>query len=257
MKQWRWWPTIEKLSRDLWKDIVTPDKHLILEALAFIAFIILWFTGMIISSVYFFLKEAFLSITESRKTLKAAFFMSIIAVLVTLTVIRGVGWAPIDKLADMLPGVNLVPDHGTKKYVRQWAGTAIYEMQEHGIPASITLAQGILESGNGESKLTIDGRNHFGIKCGSDWKGAKSHHNDDTAGECFRNYDYDDQSFHDHSLFLKQNPRYASLFKLKPDDYRGWAKGLKDAGYATNNSYAKTLIKLIERYELYKFDRVR
>lgn len=139
-------------------------------------------------------------------------------------------------------------------YIGLWKEVAVRKMKEHGIPASITLAQGLLESGNGNSKLAREGNNHFGIKCTPDWTGGKTYHDDDAKGECFRKYKDAAQSYEDHAKFL-QRPRYASLFELKPTDYKGWAHGLKKAGYATDPSYAPKLISLIERYELDKLDR--
>jgi hypothetical protein len=131
---------------------------------------------------------------------------------------------------------------------------AVRKMKEHGIPASITLAQGLLESGNGNSKLAREGNNHFGIKCTPDWTGGKTYHDDDKKGECFRKYKDAAQSYEDHAKFL-QRPRYASLFELKPTDYKGWAHGLKKAGYATDPAYPQKLITLIERYQLQKLDQ--
>jgi hypothetical protein len=139
-------------------------------------------------------------------------------------------------------------------YIGQWKEVAVRKMKEHGIPASITLAQGLLESGNGNSKLAREGNNHFGIKCTPDWTGGKTYHDDDAKGECFRKYKNAEQSYEDHAKFL-QRPRYAALFELKPTDYKGWAHGLKKAGYATDPNYAPKLISLIERYELHKLDR--
>jgi len=126
-------------------------------------------------------------------------------------------------------------------------------MVQHGIPASITLAQGILESGNGNSELARSSNNHFGIKCHGTWSGRKTYHDDDAAGECFRAYDDPADSYADHSAFLKK-PRYARLFDLEVTDYKGWAHGLKSAGYATHPSYAQMLIDIIERNDLTTFD---
>ena len=144
-----------------------------------------------------------------------------------------------------------------KKYTRQdyidrWRVTALKNMFEHGIPASITLAQGILESGNGNSLLTRKANNHFGIKCHG-WDGPGYYMDDDKKDECFRVYKRAEDSFEDHSQFLLKK-RYADLFTLKQTDYKGWAKGLKKAGYATNPEYAKRLIKIIEENKLYKYD---
>ena len=140
-----------------------------------------------------------------------------------------------------------------EEYIEQWKSVAVKKMNQHGIPASITLAQGLLESGNGNSELARDANNHFGIKCTPDWTGGKSYHDDDRKNDCFRKYRDAADSFEDHSTFLER-PRYASLFELKTTDYKGWARGLKAAGYATDPSYPQKLINLIERYELHKLD---
>lgn len=140
-----------------------------------------------------------------------------------------------------------------ESYINRYKNIAINEMNGTGIPASITLAQGILESGSGTSRLAIEANNHFGIKCNSDWKGASIKQDDDEKDDCFRVYKSAEESFRDHSEFLKRK-RYAALFELDKNDYRGWATGLKEAGYATNPRYAELLISLIERYELNHFD---
>lgn len=129
-------------------------------------------------------------------------------------------------------------------------------MIDYGIPASITLAQGILESGAGKSELAMKSNNHFGIKCHTDWAGQTVYYDDDAANECFRKYNQPQESFHDHSLFLTSRDRYADLFQLDRTDYKGWAKGLKKAGYATNPQYAELLINLIEDYQLYIYDKM-
>lgn len=139
------------------------------------------------------------------------------------------------------------------QYISQWKEVAIDNMVKHGIPASITLAQGILESGDGNSQLASKSNNHFGIKCHSDWQGKKVYHDDDAKGECFRKYDNARESFADHSVFLKK-PRYAPLFELDITDYKAWAHGLKKAGYATNPKYAQLLIDIIEANELTQYD---
>lgn len=147
-----------------------------------------------------------------------------------------------------------VKRYTAEEYITMWKDVAVRKMKEHGIPASITLAQGLLESGNGNSKLAREGNNHFGIKCTPDWTGGKTYHDDDAKGECFRKYKDAAQSYDDHAKFL-QRKRYEALFELKPTDYKGWAHGLKKAGYATDPNYAPKLITLIERYELQKLDR--
>jgi LysM repeat protein len=141
----------------------------------------------------------------------------------------------------------------TTVYIDAYKAIAMEEMRIHKIPASITLAQGILESGSGQGRLAVKANNHFGIKC-HDWTGKKIYHDDDRSQECFRKYRNSDQSFKDHSDFLVNRKRYSNLFRLKIDDYRGWARELRRAGYATDKRYPQKLIDLIERYDLYKYD---
>lgn len=141
-------------------------------------------------------------------------------------------------------------------YIEQYKDIAMREMQEYKIPASITLAQGLLESGNGKSELAKKSNNHFGIKCHKDWTGGRTYHDDDEKGECFRVYEDPEQSYRDHSKFLAERQRYAFLFEFKITDYQGWAKGLKQAGYATLPVYANILIKLIEDYNLTEYDQL-
>jgi LysM repeat protein len=137
-----------------------------------------------------------------------------------------------------------------KNYIYTYKQLAIDEMKRTGVPAAITLAQGIHESGAGKSDLALRSNNHFGIKCKTNWAGAKVYHDDDARGECFRKYDEVIQSYKDHSDFLKNGQRYAFLFELDPEDYTAWANGLKQAGYATNPRYPQVLIKLVEDYGL-------
>ncbi len=139
-------------------------------------------------------------------------------------------------------------------YIARYKDIAIEEMNRYGIPASIKLAQALLESGNGNSTLAREANNHFGIKCTPEWVGGKAYKDDDMRNDCFRVYERVEDSFKDHSQFLLRN-RYAALFELDKDDYQGWARGLKSAGYATNPRYAELLINLIERYELHQYDR--
>ena len=145
-------------------------------------------------------------------------------------------------------------NHTTEDYIDLWKGAAIEQMHDHKIPASITLAQGILESGNGNSPLARQANNHFGIKCHVNWTGGTFYQDDDEANECFRSYVSAEESYRDHSLFLTSRPRYAGLFNLSMTDYEGWAHGLKTAGYATNPKYASLLITLIEKYQLHQYD---
>jgi LysM repeat protein len=141
-------------------------------------------------------------------------------------------------------------------YINTWKETAMSEMQRTGVPASITLAQGIHESMAGKSPLSIKSNNHFGIKCKSDWQGEKVYHDDDARGECFRSYPSAEQSYTDHSDFLRNSARYGFLFQLDPADYKEWAYGLKKAGYATNVRYSQILIKLIEDYNLNQYSLI-
>ena len=143
-----------------------------------------------------------------------------------------------------------------QQYINQYKDIAIEQMQRWGIPASITLAQGLFESGAGQSRLAVKGNNHFGIKCNG-WDGRKIYPDDDTDGECFRAYESVYQSYEDHSRFLANGKRYASLFNYETTDYRAWAKGLKAAGYATNPQYANKLIELIQLYKLYQYDNAK
>jgi len=143
-----------------------------------------------------------------------------------------------------------------EEYIDSYKDLAIKEMKRSGIPASITLAQGILESNSGNSRLAVKGNNHFGIKCHG-WKGRKIYHDDDERNECFRKYKTAYDSYVDHTDFLMNSPRYQSLFYLDQTDYRGWARGLKKAGYATSPKYASLLIKMIEENELHQYDELQ
>lgn len=140
------------------------------------------------------------------------------------------------------------------QYIQQFAAYAVEEMEKYKIPASITLAQGLLETGGGQSRLAKEGNNHFGIKCKENWTGRTMRHTDDAPNECFRVYDDPKDSYEDHSKFLAYRKYYVNLFKLNPKDYKAWAHGLKKAGYATNPRYAHILIDRIEKYKLYEFD---
>jgi len=141
------------------------------------------------------------------------------------------------------------------QYLKIFGPIAQREMKDFKIPASITLAQGLLESGFGEGRLALEGNNHFGIKCHQDWQGGRIYHDDDEKGECFRVYTDAGASYRDHSLFLSERSRYAFLFRLGKRDYKAWAKGLKKAGYATDPKYPSKLIRLIERFDLAEYDQ--
>ena len=134
---------------------------------------------------------------------------------------------------------------------------AVKKMHTHKIPASITLAQGVLESGSGRSELALKSNNHFGIKCHTDWSGERVTHDDDEKGECFRKYEYSETSYEDHSAFLTQRKRYEFLFSYGVKEYKKWARGLKDAGYATDPKYPEKLVKIIEDYQLHEFDKIK
>ena len=142
-----------------------------------------------------------------------------------------------------------------EEYVERYKAIAIAHMERYGIPASITMAQGILESDSGNSRLSTSSNNHFGIKCKKSWTGDRVYHDDDAKGECFRAYPSVEASYQDHADFLDQSPRYDSLFAYPSDDYRSWARGLKAAGYATAPDYAERLVTIIERYKLYLLDQ--
>jgi LysM repeat protein len=148
----------------------------------------------------------------------------------------------------------VLAQNSVKSYINKYKDLAIKEMKRTGIPASITLAQGILESDAGNSRLATKANNHFGVKCHSSWKGKKIYHDDDAKNECFRKYKSVYDSFKDHSEFIKNGQRYQFLFDYKITDYKSWAKGLKKAGYATDRSYAQNLIRIIETYNLHHYD---
>lgn len=162
----------------------------------------------------------------------------------------------VNKEIDKLKRRKSSLDTRTIAYISHYAEISMEEMKKHKIPASITLAQGILESGNGLSQLALKSNNHFGIKCHKGWRGSYVRHDDDEEQECFRKYKHVETSYRDHSEFLRTRSRYNFLFKLKKDDYKGWAKGLKKAGYATDKRYPDKLIHLIETYELYNYDKI-
>ncbi|MDC3105016.1 glucosaminidase domain-containing protein [bacterium] len=151
---------------------------------------------------------------------------------------------------------HIAAQNKSELYIKKYKDIAISEMNSYGIPASITLAQGILESGNGESRLAVDGNNHFGIKCHNNWNGETIIEDDDEKGECFRKYSNVGDSFRDHSLFLKERGRYEFLFKYKITNYKKWARGLKKAGYATNPKYASLLIDIIKKHNLTQYDNL-
>jgi len=157
-------------------------------------------------------------------------------------------------LLALMAALTAASDTPQNEYIKKYAPIAVSEMHRSGVPASITLAQGMLESRYGLSSLAADGNNQFGIKCHRNWSGKTMRVNDDAPNECFRVYGNAEESFRDHSDFLRYQDRYKSLFELKPTDYKGWAKGLKKAGYATDPKYAEKLIKIIEDYHLDKYD---
>ena len=149
---------------------------------------------------------------------------------------------------------SMTNEQRTHWYVNTYSRIAIDEMKKFNIPASITMAQGILESNSGKGSLALKSNNHFGIKCHKGWKGKRVYHDDDAKGECFRKYKNPEKSYRDHSIFLNTRDRYNFLFKYNKKNYVKWAKGLSKAGYATDPKYADKLISIIERYELWKLD---
>ncbi|WCO02205.1 glucosaminidase domain-containing protein [Psychroserpens ponticola] len=163
---------------------------------------------------------------------------------------------PTSTVEPSTPNVPAKPTtyaNAIEAYIANFSAIAKEEMRKYKIPASITLAQGILESGSGKGRLAVKANNHFGIKCHG-WTGQKIYHDDDASQECFRKYEHAESSFEDHSAFLTTRGRYSKLFQLNEGDYKRWAKGLRAAGYATDRKYPEKLISLIERYQLYKFD---
>ncbi len=158
------------------------------------------------------------------------------------------------KVATQSASKPLSTNQVVQAYVAQYNGVAMSNMKTYGIPASIILAQGILESGAGKSDLAVNANNHFGIKCHNDWMGAKVYKDDDSPNECFRKYNQASESYYDHAMVLTGKTRYASLFTLPKDDYKGWAKGLRAAGYATDPKYPEKLINYIETYNLSQYD---
>lgn len=159
-----------------------------------------------------------------------------------------------EKTIEVKDHFNYIPVESPEDYISQFRDVAQREMREFGIPASITLAQGLLESGYGKGELTRKTNNHFGIKCHTGWQGESMNYDDDLKGECFRKYNHPMESFRDHSLFLTTRSRYAALFELEKLDYKAWAYGLKSAGYATDPKYPQKLITIIERYNLNSID---
>lgn len=159
-----------------------------------------------------------------------------------------------DYLDEQVEDIDVSSLNAVELYIYNFAGIAQEEMRLYGIPASITIAQGILESGSGNGSLTKRSNNHFGIKCNG-WQGEKVYHDDDAAQECFRKYADPKYSFRDHSLFLFERSRYGFLFDYRSDDYTSWARGLRRAGYATDPKYPQKLISLIERYQLNEYDK--
>lgn len=159
-----------------------------------------------------------------------------------------------DKSKVSAPQLTQIEFTNTEAYILYFKDVAVQKMKEYHIPASITLAQGVLESNSGKSELSLKSNNHFGIKC-HEWDGDRVYHDDDEKGECFRKYPDPKQSYEDHSLFLTSRSRYAPLFKLKQSDYKAWARGLKNAGYATDKKYPDKLIGIIEKYHLSRYDR--
>lgn len=195
-----------------------------------------------------FLIATFISCGSSKSTIQ--------------TTKKPVGWKyskPIQngsssKVSSQSTAKSIPANELTKAYIAQYNSVAMANMKTYGIPASIILAQGILESGSGKSDLAVTANNHFGIKCHNDWMGEKVYKDDDSLQECFRKYNLASESYQDHAMVLTGKKRYANLFTLPKGDYKAWAKGLKDAGYATDPRYPEKLISYIETYNLSQYD---
>ncbi len=192
--------------------------------------------------------------TQKYIPMKKIFNLAIVLTAVFFLQSCGSSKTAVKKMDKPVKAVSST-DKQTKLYVQRFNDIAKKEMKEYGIPASITLAQGILESASGTSRLAREANNHFGIKCADDWEGDKVYHDDDSRNECFRKYKNPEDSFRDHSKFLAKRRRYSFLFRLPLTDYEAWAKGLKRAGYATDPSYPSKLIYLIEKYNLHQYDK--
>lgn len=178
---------------------------------------------------------------------------SLTSVLILLTLIYGCGSRK--QASRQTPPVGTPrTTHTYNSYIDRYSDIALESQRKFKIPASITLAQGLLESGAGNSSLARNANNHFGIKCHRSWTGGRTYHTDDAPNECFRSYNSVRESYEDHGYFLSSQKRYSGLFRLSPTDYKGWAKGLQSAGYATDKGYANKLIKIIEDYRLYLVD---
>ncbi|MDR1724021.1 MAG: glucosaminidase domain-containing protein [Tannerella sp.] len=171
------------------------------------------------------------------------FYFRLVLIYITLAICPGTIW-----------GQRQTRVASFEEYINKYKSLAIEQQKKYSIPASITLAQGLLESAAGNSRLAVQANNHFGIKCKKEWRGAKIYHDDDEKGECFRAYKSAQESYIDHSKFLSERTFYVSLFKLDIHDYKGWAYGLQACGYATDKSYGEKLVRIIETYELYKYD---
>jgi flagellum-specific peptidoglycan hydrolase FlgJ len=201
----------------------------------------------------------------SQNMVKKTFLFLLIATLISCgsskskiqTTKKPVGWKyskPIQNGSSSSSSKTKSNAELVNGYVAQYNGVAMSNMKTYGIPASIILAQGILESGAGQSDLAVNANNHFGIKCHNDWTGDKVYKDDDSANECFRKYRQASESYKDHAMVLTGKTRYASLFKLPKGDYKAWAKGLREAGYATDPRYPEKLINYIETYNLHEYD---
>lgn len=190
-------------------------------------------------------------LNASKKSI--IYFLIVVSLAILIGLISGCKSGKSTLSKDRVPIAKNGND-AYNQYIERYAGIAYSNQKKYKIPASITLAQGLLESGAGSSTLARKANNHFGIKCHNSWRGARTFHTDDLPNECFRKYNSPEESFADHADFLRK-PRYSRLFKLDPRDYKGWAKGLQQCGYATDKGYANKLIKIIEDYRLYLIDR--
>ena len=255
-KKKAWWiRVLDKWKKPFHDKWFRPRRDSVGKAIGYAAlygfvWLILLLLIWVISVFRFMLR----SILKSWDTLLASVCTLVLGAFGMSAYIWVKGWQPIHEVLIEVPIIKDLPEDDAGRYIARWKDAAIETMHTHDIPASITLAQGLLESRNGLSELTADHKNHFGMKCGSSWTGDRVYYNDDAEGECFRKYDTDLESFQDHARLLRNKHYEKYLKNLSPKDYKAWATGLKSAGYATAPHYAKSLIKVIERYDLHQYD---
>lgn len=244
-----WSGVTGRITSLAWNFVADPERKWGWNVLIGLLLLLPWITICLLITILFMIWW----MTRSRHALAGALSGIGLTIVVGLILIQRFDRDPETRVTENMPILNRIPNKGVEEYIDTWKDLAISKMKEHGIPASIILAQASLESRNGESQLTRNGHNHFGIKCHG-WTGKRSYHTDDKKDECFRNYPTDEASFEDYCLFLEKNKRYDFLFDLDKTDYEGWAEGLKKAGFATDDYYVKKLIRQIKTYDLDRFD---